>query len=136
MWYEFRQNNSGGSFRVDGENGLSTHVILEADDAEDANERAQRLGIYFDGVRNDLDCSCCGDRWCEVRTRDGNTSPTIYGESLGEVSGFLSWAGKELPEVYVHMKDGQFFGLHVREGRLIYLGDPTDLPTQVQTLEA
>lgn len=52
MFYEFRQNNSGGVFEIDESRGISLHVIVEADTAEEANERAQRIGLYFNGVED------------------------------------------------------------------------------------
>jgi hypothetical protein len=60
-WYAFTQNNSGGVFDVDDK--VCGKVFIEAEDIDDACTKAQELGIYFDGVELDLDCSCCGDRW-------------------------------------------------------------------------
>lgn len=57
-WYEFYQNNSGGSFTPPGRT-----VWIEAVSTIHANERALDIGIYFDGVNNGVDCDCCGDRW-------------------------------------------------------------------------
>ena len=31
--------------------------------AQEADTRAEKFGIYFDGVKNGQDCDCCGDRW-------------------------------------------------------------------------
>lgn len=59
--YEFNQNNSGGSFTVDKK--LCHRVVIEAYSYDEAREKAEDLGIYFDGVSLGLDCSCCGDRW-------------------------------------------------------------------------
>ena len=60
-FYCFRQNNSGGQFIGD------VVINIEADSAEEANEIALDNGIYFDGVEEDKDCECCGDRWHRVR---------------------------------------------------------------------
>ena len=62
--YEFTQNNSGGYFEVDDK--VCHRVFIEADNAMEANEIAQELGIYFDGCDKGIDCPCCGDRWYEV----------------------------------------------------------------------
>jgi hypothetical protein len=62
-FYCFRQNNSGGQFIGD------VVINIEADSAEEANEIALDNGIYFDGVEEDKDCECCGDRWYRVRRR-------------------------------------------------------------------
>lgn len=63
--YSFRQNNSGGWFHVP-----AITVYVHADTPEQANDRAEAYGLYFDGVDNDLDCDCCGDRWYRVSTYD------------------------------------------------------------------
>ena len=73
-FYMWRQNNTGGSFITDGD--LSRFVVIEAEDYVQAEEKALNLGIYYDGVDKDYDCSCCGDRWYEgdiVKIKDGDT---------------------------------------------------------------
>lgn len=69
-FYDFNQNNSGGSFYIDDKKGLGPRVWIEADTIEGAINRAERLGIYFDGVRTGSDCPCCGDRWHEPEEND------------------------------------------------------------------
>ena len=82
-WYTFSQNNSGGSFVEDKERGIGGYVIIEAVDAAHANGRAENIGLYFDGCGIGMDCSCCGDRWCEASDPyDGNDSPMIYDEKV------------------------------------------------------
>ena len=61
MFYEFYQNNSGGSFIVN--DTLCERVIIEADSEEEAISKGKELGMYWDGVSCGIDCSCCGDRW-------------------------------------------------------------------------
>lgn len=63
MWYEFSQNNSGGSLTED--NNLCHRLFIEARNVAKAKEKAIRLGVYFQGVDDGIDCSCCGDRWSE-----------------------------------------------------------------------
>jgi hypothetical protein len=60
-FFEFSQNNSGGSFVVNDK--LCHQVIIEAHDYEEAVYIAERLGCYWDGVDCGMDCPCCGDRW-------------------------------------------------------------------------
>jgi hypothetical protein len=64
-FYEFSQNNSGGSFRVDDK--LCHRLVIEADNEDKATQLAIHLGVYFDGVRQGRDCSCCGDRWSSCK---------------------------------------------------------------------
>ena len=60
-FYQFRQNNSGGRFHRNDD--VDTTVYIEAVDADHANARAEKIGIYFNGCSTGSDCSCCGDRW-------------------------------------------------------------------------
>lgn len=64
MFYRFDQNNSGGCFHTD--DLVCIHVIIEAHRAAEANDLAEGLGIYFNGVEANCDCACCGDRWYPV----------------------------------------------------------------------
>lgn len=69
MFYQFTQNNPGGKTIVD--KAVGHKVVIEANDAEEANELAGRkVGIYFDGCEIGLDCNCCGDRWYRVSKHD------------------------------------------------------------------
>ena len=65
-FYEFSQNNSGGSFDVDSK--ICHRLFIEAESSKAANQIAEELGCYWDGVDKGMDCNCCGDRWY----RDGN----------------------------------------------------------------
>jgi len=62
-FYEFTQNNSGGSFVANDK--LCHRIFIEAINVADAISKAEELGIYFDGTSTGRDCSCCGDRWHE-----------------------------------------------------------------------
>lgn len=75
-FYEFTQNNSGGSFHVNDD--LTVRVMIEADTAEEANSKAEDLGMYWDGCEKGHDCKCCGDRWYPA-WGDGMEFPYRYG---------------------------------------------------------
>jgi hypothetical protein len=60
-FFSFRQNNSGGSFDTDSK--VCQFIFIEAKDSDKADRIATDLGIYFNGVDEGQDCSCCGDRW-------------------------------------------------------------------------
>lgn len=63
LWYEFNQNNSGGSFI---ENDKVTHrIFIQAMSLKDAVSKSEELGVYFNGCDSGIDCPCCGDRWSE-----------------------------------------------------------------------
>lgn len=63
-FYEFNQNNSGGSF--DEDENICHRLLIEAENVEQATKKALALGVYFNGVAEGCDCSCCGDRWHEI----------------------------------------------------------------------
>lgn len=68
FFYEFSQNNTGGSFDVD--NFVCHRLFIEAESAKKANKKAKELGVYFNGCEKNLDCNCCGDRWYKVDESD------------------------------------------------------------------
>lgn len=107
-FYMFPQNNSGGFFDHDPDNGIGYTVWVEAVDASHANARAELIGLYFDGCRSGTDCSCCGDRWHEADDDDASDMPESYGEAWREVEDgeepTLHW---EIPS-YIHRMDGSF----------------------------
>lgn len=86
MFYTFSQNNSDSKFIVN--EYLTEFVIIEAEDASMANDKAETLGIYFDGVCKDIDCECCGDRWNMVADFQGTETPMIFGRSFADWQGY------------------------------------------------
>jgi len=100
MFYHYSQNNSGGSFT-----SPAIHVIIEAKSAREANDKAESIGLYFNGVFEGFDCDCCGDRWSTAY--DGDEKPDIYGQSPFEyVSKYGSWATDKIPFAVIHYLDG------------------------------
>lgn len=102
MFYQFRQNNSGGFFKTDSQ--ITIFMIIEADNANDANNRAIDLGIYFNGVARGNDCECCGDRWDRYWGDAGDDVPKLYGESPMEYETMWGEPGKAYCRVFY--KDG------------------------------
>lgn len=103
-WFTFHQNNSGGRFIVNDD--VDFNVIIQANDAAEANELAQRIGIYFNGVDDEYDCECCGDRWSVTSDVDGKDEPEIYGERV-------SWLPDSVLKGKVNSKCGLFVGFKV-----------------------
>lgn len=68
-FYKFTQNNSGGYFVVD--DNVCYRLFIEANNIQEAIDKAKELGVYFDGVSKGIDCSCCGDRWYEPWEDEG-----------------------------------------------------------------
>lgn len=103
MFYHFSQNNSGGTFSFDEEDGITHHVIIEADNPSEANFKAEKIGLYFNGCDSGMDCDCCGDRWHEVDKYDASDKPEVYGDEPSNVSHKWMDDGKE---VAIHYKNG------------------------------
>jgi hypothetical protein len=97
-FFLFMQNNSGGSFDVN--ETVAHNVIIEAYSANDANARAEDIGIYFNGCDTGADCSCCGDRWYEAEDHDGTDTPLIYDEPPETHRERFAKAGQPVCHVY------------------------------------
>lgn len=98
-FFTFSQNNSGGNFVRDEKKGIGEYVIVEAIDYNDANTRAEAIGLYFDGYG---DCPCCGDRWSSQWSDDrGDEVPSIYGDPVEECK--KSWSRDD---AFIHYFDG------------------------------
>jgi hypothetical protein len=112
-YFHFSQNNSGGHFCFYEPEGITHHVVIQAKDADDANNRAVGIGLYFDGCENGQDCECCGDRWYPVGLwkAEGDPEPMVYGEPVTAFKG-PAW-GKAGKEIAVHHADGriEWFGV-------------------------
>ena len=102
MFYTYHQNNSGGSFDCD--DRVAETVIIEANSPDEANYRAESVGIYFDGVQKGQDCSCCGDRWHSAWL-EGTEVPEIYGKDPVEHVPYSN--DKDQPYCYVYYLDGR-----------------------------
>lgn len=122
-FFEFRQNNSGGSFVIDENAGISVVVIIEADTAKDANECAESIGLYFDGCEKGRDCDCCGDRWFEAGLWggiDGDPVPSYYGAPITDYTHPFSGLAGSRPEAFIHPKAGPVIPLHLINGRFVH----------------
>jgi len=98
-FFTFDQNNSGGSFDHEPNNGIGYCVCVEAIDYVHANARAEQIGVYFDGCDSGRDCDCCGNRWSRAYEYDnGDSEPTLYDKPLK--------GGWGIPS-YVHYLDGR-----------------------------
>jgi hypothetical protein len=112
-FFEYVQNNSGGSFVFDPDAGISVHVIVEAVNAEAADWKASTIGLYFDGYG---DCPCCGDRWYSQAdswgSNNGDPEPRVDDKPISEAYTLgWSWTPDDtFPDVYVHYADGRIEG--------------------------
>jgi hypothetical protein len=92
-FYLFNQSNPGGYFIKN--NLVDEKVIIHAENADDANVKAQEIGIYFDGIRKGIDCKCCNDRWYPVSEYDSSESPLIDGEDFRKSEKYKIYADEE-----------------------------------------
>jgi calcineurin-like phosphoesterase len=79
-FFSFRQNNSFGLDKPP-----PKVVIVEAENAEDANKRILEVdGVYFDGCNSGVDCPCCGNnRWSRQLSYEvGDEVPSLWGDPL------------------------------------------------------
>ncbi len=113
MFYHFSQNNSGGKFTFDAKRGITNHVVIEAKDADHANERAESIGLYFDGCATGPDCSCCGDRWDPASGR-GDKTAKVYGGSVKKNMPMSMLWMEPNPEVVVHRLKKKFEFIQVK----------------------
>ena len=73
MIYSFDQNNSGGYYTKPAQN----IIVKDARDEKHAIEIAIGAGMYFNGVADGVDCSCCGDRWYGMAKEYGDINKAI-----------------------------------------------------------
>ncbi len=99
-FFHFEQNNSGGGF--DADENVAPIVVIEAVDADAANDRAEQLGIYFGGVNDGRDCECCGDRWYAVDDCNAEEKPDDR-----RILRCAPWKSQGNPYAFVHFADGR-----------------------------
>jgi hypothetical protein len=105
-FFHFRQNNSGG--RLDQDSVLTEHMIIEAESECDALEKAEELGIYFNGVRRKMDCRCCGDRWDDFDTEvklEKTGFQNIEEYAKGQLDDIVEIGDKNFPKVRIFFLD-------------------------------
>lgn len=119
MFYTYRQNNSGGRYVG------PLFMIVEADSSMEADFIAEQNGIYFDGVRNGIDCKCSEhdtiksvyDRWND---RDINLSGSVkacVGDTHKEAEKRLLDAVQKHINMFPDVQDGK---IKVGNFELIY----------------
>lgn len=97
-FYIFNQNNSGGSFHHDSIAGIGYDVCIEAENAKEANIKAESIGLYFNGCENDIDCGCCGDRWHRVSDAGSQDDPDDCRGGCG-ISGYIHYNNGTIKKV-------------------------------------
>ncbi len=99
-FFTFSQNNPFGSFWIDHDRGISSYVIIEADDQESAVSKGEGLGMVFYGN----ECECCGSRWSYPM--EEHPEPRVYDEMITEFVPSSTRARYGFSG-YVHYADGR-----------------------------
>lgn len=116
-FYTFEQNNSGGIFHYDERAGISVFVIVEAKSADEANARAEKIGLYWNGCASGHDCDCCGDRWYIAYGYDGKKIPEVFGKNVLNEKEYFKWINGY--EGFIHYLNGKvvpFWGTKTKRG--------------------
>lgn len=95
-FWTYYQNNSGGCNVVN--DRVAKFVFIEAESAEDADNRAEEIGIYFNGCETGRDCDCCGDRWDRAYEQTATAA-----DALRSV---YDWCLDQDPAAHVYTADG------------------------------
>lgn len=107
-YFEFCQNNSGGSFDVDEK--LCHRLIIQAETELTAIEKVQDMGVYFDGCEKGIDCDCCGDRWYEPSEVDIKRSANAYKKKFKNIEQYAQHMANEYgwtyPDVRIFYANG------------------------------
>lgn len=108
-FYDFDQNNSGGSFITNDK--LCWKLFIEAETYDEAVNKAEELGCYWDGVEEGIDCSCCGDRW--YKPYGAISFPYKFGKNLSfeNIHSYAQYLANEYgfwtsPSVRIYYLDG------------------------------
>jgi hypothetical protein len=75
LFFTYRQNNSGGSWEINDK--VTLYVIIEAQTAEEADERAEKIGIEFE-----TGCPTCGYGWSRADHWESEKQPMIYDQCV------------------------------------------------------
>lgn len=124
LFYKFEQNNSGGAFDFDDK--VCHRVIIEADTIDEAIDKAEELGIYFNGVDKGIDCECCGDRryvpMDDVMSGMWEFKPRItIEERFGDIETYAQYLADEYgwttPDARIYYKNGEVIEIFAKEER-------------------
>lgn len=102
MFYCYGQNNSGGVFEIT--NDVTLNVVIEADSPDQADAKAEEIGIYFDGCELGIDCPCCGDRWSPMYDNGEETHEAFL--PAEDSADCLAWTEEGEPHTIVYFANG------------------------------
>lgn len=94
-FYEFSQNNSGGYIIEDSSCGIGDYVYIQADEENEANERAESIGLFSLPY-----CDCCGERFYKAYENVSLDTDILIIERINI-------------SIYIHYKDGRKESLNI-----------------------
>ena len=100
MFVTLSQNNSGGYFINDEDNGVCECIIIEADNYNEFKNKLNKIASKVDNFYNY--CYCCGERWSTSEEYiEFDNEPLICNESVYAMK-------KELfmEKCFIHFKNG------------------------------
>lgn len=101
MFYTYRQNNSGGYYIEDAENGVAEYMIVEVNSVDELEDVLSAIGDKVDDFWDC--CDCCGERWTSshwIEKEELKATPMISGCPAEE----HGYGG------FIHYKDGTIKG--------------------------
>ena len=113
-FYLFDQNNSGGRYLDNEEDGIAKNICIEAINVDDAISRMREITYNYSDY-----CTCCGERWSSwIDEEDGTDEPTKQNIPLKE------YIEKEVEAV----KNGGLdfndnAAIHYLDGKIEWLGN-------------
>lgn len=90
--YHYHQSNPGGSL----DRSKPLELYIQAPTPKVADAIAETYGVYFDGIRNGLDCECCNDRWDRASNYDLVDIEDIDIQRTGTVVHYVTELNKSL----------------------------------------
>lgn len=80
-FYSYHQSNPGGNF----DSNQPRELFIEAKSGQEADDRASKYHVYFNGCEDGIDCNCCGDRWysnANSWSDHGSETPILHGYEI------------------------------------------------------
>ena len=97
MFFSFFQRHTNGLLLTEEASGLAASVVVEADSPKEAIEAAERIGVYFNGLKIARDQGSVHDRWTGPHGGIQFKRNRVRGVDLGP-------KGKRM---CIHFKDGR-----------------------------
>lgn len=99
-FYTYLQEKTNGYFITNEQKGIGKVVIIEETSAERANNKAEQINLYFNGVELGIDSPYYGDRWYRCNEWNGEKEPMVNGLCVNDYRDTFKYDG------YIHYING------------------------------